>query len=382
MSFLQAMQNISPLVVLFNLVAFFVALLLIVFVHEFGHYIVARWCGVKSEVFSVGFGKELFGFNDKRGTRWKLALWPIGGYVKFAGDANAASQPDTSEESKHTAGSLHSQPVLQRAAIVAAGPLANFILAIVIFTLGFMFVGSGYMRPVIDEVLAGSPAETAGIRKGDEIVSIDGAPITNYHAVQETVMFRPDETLVVGIKRDGAIITLNVLAKAKEIKDDFGGTFRIGQMGVSHTKRADEPLIERLPPHLALMKGAERTWFIISTTGKTLKKLFMGTESVKRIGGAISIGKGAGDAASDGPMAFVTFIAFLSVSIGIVNLLPIPMLDGGHLVFYAIEALRGKPLGPVAQEWGYRIGFTCVVMLMLLGLFNDTGRVVNVVFGT
>jgi regulator of sigma E protease len=141
-------------------------------------------------------------------------------------------------------------------------------------------------------------------------------------------------------------------------------------------------LIERQPPHIALQKGAERTWFIIATTGKTLKKLFLGTESVKRIGGAISIGKGAGDAASDGVMTFISFIAFMSVSIGIVNLLPIPMLDGGHLVFYAIEALRGKPLGPMAQEWGYRIGFTCVVMLMLLGLFNDTGRVANVLFGT
>ncbi len=382
MSFLQALQNISPLVVLFNLAAFFVALLLIVFVHEFGHYIVARWCGVKSDVFSVGFGKELFGFTDKHGTRWKWALWPIGGYVKFAGDANAASQPDSRGESKNTAGSLHSQPVLQRSAIVAAGPIANFILAVVIFALGFMIVGSGYMRPIVDEILAGSPAEIAGIKPGDEITSIDGTAIKNYRTIQEIVMFRPDETVVVGIMRDGAAMTLNVLAKAREIKDDFGGTVRIGQMGISHNKRSDEPLIERLPPHLALMKGAERTWFIISTTGKTLKKLFLGTESVKRIGGAISIGKGAGDAASDGPMAFVTFIAFLSVSIGIVNLLPIPMLDGGHLVFYAIEALRGKPLGPVAQEWGFRIGLTCVVMLMLLGLFNDTGRVINVVFGT
>jgi regulator of sigma E protease len=382
MSFLQVMQNISPFVVLFNIAAFIVALLLIVFVHEFGHYIVARWCGVKSDVFSVGFGKEIWGFTDKRGTRWKLAPWPIGGYVKFAGDANAASKPDLSEEAKHTAGSLHAQPVAQRAAIVAAGPIANFILAIFIFAAGFMIVGQHYMRPIVDDVLPGSAASEAGMKPGDEITNIDGTEITNYMQIQELVMFRPEEQVVIGIKREGQALSINALLKAKEIKDDFGGTFRIGQLGISHNKRSDEPLVERLAPHEALMKGAERTWFIIATTGKTLKKLFLGTESVKRIGGAISIGKGAGDAASDGPMAFVSFIAFLSVSIGIVNLLPIPMLDGGHLVFYAIEALRGKPLGPVAQEWGFRIGFTCVVMLMLLGLFNDTGRVANVLFGT
>ncbi len=382
MSFFQAIQTIAPLSVLFNVAAFIVALLLIVFIHEFGHYIVARWCGVKSDVFSVGFGKEIWGYTDKRGTRWKLAPWPIGGYVKFAGDANAASKPDLSEEAKSTAGSLHAQPVLQRAAIVAAGPVANFILAIFLFAVGYMVVGTSYMRPIVDTILPGSPAELSGIKPGDEITNIDGVAVTNFESIPEMVMFRPDETLVVSIKRDGAPITLSVLAKAKEVKDSFGGTIRFGQLGIGHNKRGDEPLIERQPPHIALQKGVERTWFIIATTGKTLKKLFMGTESVKRIGGAISIGKGAGDAASDGVMTFISFIAFLSVSIGIVNLLPIPMLDGGHLLFYAIEALRGKPLGPLAQEWGYRIGFTCVVMLMLLGLFNDTGRVANVLFGT
>ena len=382
MSFLQAIQNISPLGVLFSVAAFIVALLIIVFVHEYGHYIVARWCGVKSDVFSVGFGKEVWGYTDKRGTRWKLAPWPIGGYVKFAGDANAASQPDLSEESKHTAGSLHAQPVLQRAAIVAAGPIANFILAIFIFALGYMVVGQEYTRPIVDNIRPNSAAEVAGFKKGDEITSIDGEAITSFQSIIMKVAFRPDETLSVGIKREGAPMTLMVKAGAREIDDGFGSKFVIGQMGVEHLKRPDEPLMQRLLPHQALAKGVEQTWFIISTTGKTLKKLFLGTESVKRIGGAISIGKGAGDAASDGPMAFVSFIAFLSISIGIVNLLPIPMLDGGHLVFYAIEALCGKPLGPMAQEWGYRIGFSCVVMLMLLGLFNDTGRVANVLFGT
>jgi regulator of sigma E protease len=382
MSFLEALMNISLTSLLFNTAAFVVALLLIVFVHEFGHYFVGRLCGVKSDVFSVGFGKEIIGFNDKHGTRWRLAVWPIGGYVKFVGDANATSQPSANEETKNTAGSLHAQPVLQRAAIVAAGPFANFILAIFIFALGYMIVGSSYMRPIVDEVMKGSAAEVAGIKPGDEITSIDGKVVTNYQSIQELVIFRPGETLVVGIKRDGLPLTLNVLAKANEVKDNFGGTIRIGQMGVSHTKRSDEPLFQRLSAPEALLKGAERTWFIISTTAKTLKKLLLGTESVKQLGGAISIGKGAGDAAADGLMTFVAFIGFMSVSIGIVNLFPIPMLDGGHLVFYAIEALRGKPLGPVAQEWGYRIGFTCVVMLMLLGMFNDAGRVINVVFGT
>jgi regulator of sigma E protease len=184
------------------------------------------------------------------------------------------------------------------------------------------------------------------------------------------------------VNRDGAAMTLALTPQTKIVKDNFGGEMKVGQLGVRHQAAADEPLYHRFAPHQALLKATERTWFTISTTMKFLGKIVTGQQSVKQIGGAVSIGKGAGDAASGGTMSFVYFVAFLSISIGLVNLFPIPMLDGGHLVFYAVEAVRGKPLGPVAQEWGFRIGFSCVVMLMLMGLFNDFGRVINVVFGT
>jgi len=238
------------------------------------------------------------------------------------------------------------------------------------------------MRPIVDEIVPNSAAATAGMKPGDIVSSIDGKTISSFGAVQEAVFMRPGETLVVGVERGGSPVILSLIPQSKELDDGFGGKVRVGQLGIRHNPRPDEPLFERFAPHLAVAKAGERTWFTVSTTLKFIGKLFTGRESVKQVGGFVSIGKGAGDAAADGLTSFFYFIGFLSISIGIVNLFPIPMLDGGHLVFYAIEAIRGKPLGPMAQEWGYRIGFSCVIMLMLMGLFNDAGRVLTVVFGT
>ncbi len=382
MGFEAAIQNIAPLAILFNFAAFVVALIVIVFVHEFGHFIVGRWCGVKAEVFSVGFGKEMFGFTDKHGTRWKFAPIPLGGYVKFEGDANAASMPSTSPDVQHSPTSLHAQPVWERMAVVAAGPIANFLLAILIFAAGFMFLGLPYERPVVTAVVAGSAAEQAGVKAGDLIVAVDGAKVLSYKDVQEAIFLRPGETFNLDLKRGEADMTLSVTPRVHEEKDGFGGMIKTGRLGIEHRRQPGEPLYQQFSPPAAFAKAADRVWFIVATTGKMLGKIISGEQSAKQIGGAISIGKGAGDAASGGPIAFIEFLAFLSISIGIINLMPIPMLDGGHLVFYAIEAVRGKPLGPVAQEWGYRIGFSCVVMLMVLGLYNDAGRSLNVLFGT
>lgn len=365
----------------FYFLSFLAALLVIIFVHEFGHFIVARFCGVKVDAFSIGFGRELFGFNDRHGTRWKICLWPIGGYVKFEGDANAASVPGADDAARNSPGSLHAQPVPQRMAIVAAGPIANFLLAIAIFAATFAVVGMPYMRPIVSEVLAGSAAESAGLKAGDLVKSVAGEKITAFGQIQEKVFLRPGEELTLVIERAGSDLSLQITPQAKEVKDNFGGSMKVGQLGVRHKPAADEPLYQKYPPHTALVIGAERTWHVIDLTFRFLGKIIVGEQSVKQIGGAVSIGKGAGDAASGGFANFMFFIAFLSVSIGIVNLFPIPMLDGGHLVFYALEAIRGKPLGPTAQEWGFRIGFSCVVMLMLLGLFNDAGRLSNV-FGS
>jgi regulator of sigma E protease len=380
MNFIEALLTISPTTLLFNIAAFIVALIVIVFVHEYGHFIIGRLCGVKVDTFSVGFGKELLGFTDKKGTRWKLAAWPVGGYVKFEGDANAASVPDA--EVTHTATSLHAQAVWKRMAIVAAGPMANFILAAVIFAIVAFSYGQPYVRPVIGEVLKSSAAEKAGILAGDLIKQIDGKAIRSFTDVVEAVIFRPNESVSVVYERNGQEQTTTVQLLAKEEADNFGGTFKIGQMGVRPSASQSEVVVEYPTALGAAQLGVLRTVNMTKNSLKFIGKMITGEQSVKQLGGAISIGKGAGDAASAGLGQFLFYLAFLSLTVGIVNLFPIPMLDGGHLVFYAIEAVRGKPLGPVAMEWGYRIGFSCVLMLMLLGLFNDAGRVSNVLFRT
>ena len=245
MDFLQALQGISMTALLFNFGAFLVALLFIVFIHEFGHFIVGRWCGVKVEAFSIGFGKELFGFNDKHGTRWKLCALPLGGYVRFEGDANAASVPDQTVV-KHSPTSLHGQPVPQRMAIVAAGPIANFILAILIFAVAFMSIGLPYMRPIVDEVVAGSAAEAAGVKPGDVFLRVEGNEIASFADVQEAVFMRPGERLEVVIERGGTPTILQLTPQAKEIPDNFGGSMLVGQLGVKHNPRPDEPLVSSI----------------------------------------------------------------------------------------------------------------------------------------
>lgn len=367
---------------IFYAVPFLVALTVIVFIHELGHFLVARWCGVDVESFSIGFGREIYGWHDRNGTRWKLAWIPLGGYVKFRGDANAASLPSAEAlaQARNDPGNFHGKAVWQRAAVVAAGPIANFLLAIAIFATLFMAVGVPVIEPRVDEVLQGSAADRAGIRKGDVIVSIDGSPIPDFSALQEAVMTRAGEELTVVISRNGEMLSLPIVPDLHEESDNFGGKIRIGLLGVRNNP--DGPVrYEALGPLAAAERAVERTWFIVDTTFRYLGKLLAGRESADQLGGPISIAKAAGDAASLGLFQFVSVVAFLSVSIGLLNLFPIPMLDGGHLVYYAVEAVRGKPLGENAQEWGFRIGFSLVIMLMVVGTWNDLVRVATVWFG-
>lgn len=367
---------------LFYALPFLVALTIIVFIHELGHFLVARWCGVDVEVFSIGFGKEIFGWYDRHGTRWKVAWIPLGGYVKFRGDANAASLPDADAltRAKGDPGNFHGKPVWQRAAVVAAGPIANFILAIFIFAAAFMIVGAPVMEPRVDEVLPGSAAEQAGLRKGDLVTSVDGSQISDFSELQQSVMMRAGDPIILGIDRNGEKLNVTVTPQLKEEPDGFGGKLRIGLLGVRHNP--DGAIrFERMGPVQAVTSGAKRTWMIVESTFRYLGKMVTGRESADQLGGPIAMAKAAGDAASMGLAQFVSVIAFLSVSIGLINLFPIPMLDGGHLVYYAIEAIRGKPLGEQAQEWGFRIGFSLVIMLMLVGTFNDLVRVATVWFG-
>ncbi|MBL8790872.1 MAG: RIP metalloprotease RseP [Rhizobiales bacterium] len=362
---------------------FLVAITIIVFVHEYGHFQVARWCGVKVEAFSIGFGREIFGWFDKHGTRWKICWLPLGGYVRFEGDANAASMPgEVNPEAVRGPGNFHSKPIWQRALIVAAGPFANFILSIFIFTAAYSVIGVPYAEPRVDEVIAGSAAEQAGLKPGDFIRKVDGKETRSFSSVQEIVWQKGGVPLAIVVERAGAEIDLTLTPRAQEVPDGFGGTIKVGLLGVKHDPKTDQPLFEHYSVPEAFVKGIERTWYIIATTGHYVGKLFTGNESINQIGGPIAMAKGAGDTASSGGLAFISFVALLSVSIGLINLFPVPMLDGGHLVFYAVEALRGKPLGPNAQEWGYRIGFSFVVMLMLIGIWNDVVRTISVVLGS
>lgn len=378
----QEVLNSSPVAAVFYLLSFVVALSIIVFVHEFGHFIVGRWCGANVEVFSLGFGRELFGFTDRKGTRWKFCLWPLGGYVRFEGDANAASKPDFEQAKAPSPTSFHGRPLLQRAAIVFAGPLANFILAIAIFWGAFALIGEPYFEPVVDEVRAGSAAEKAGIKAGDRVISVGGEDMTSFEDIRRAVWLHAGEELDVVLQRAGQDIALKVIPDTVEEPDSFGGTMKLGVLGVVNTVQAGEPLSRTYSPVAALSRSVEQTKYVVVTTFRFLGKIVLGDQSIKQIGGPGSIAKGAGDAAKGGVLAFALFLGLLSVSIGLINLFPVPMLDGGHLAFYAIEAVRGKPLGPDAQEWGFRIGLSFVAVLMLVGLFNDSGRFINHFFGT
>ncbi len=365
------------------LLPFIAALTIIVFIHELGHFLVARWCGVAVEVFSIGFGREIFGWNDRHGTRWKVCWLPFGGYVKFEGDANPTSFPQAEPESDmtRTAGNFHGKPVWKRAAVVAAGPVANFILSILIFASVFAFVGIPVNEPRVGDVKPGSAAEKAGIRSGDLIAAIDGTKIETFVDIVKSVAFRGGEQLQMTIDRNGTTINLQIVPAIVEESDGFGGTTKRGLLGIFPPKVTTASPPRRLSIPDALSQGTSETWRIVSVTFKYLGKLVRGQESSKQIGGPVSIAKMAGDAASSGTMRFAIFIAFLSTSVGLINLFPIPMLDGGHLVYYAIETVSGKPLGKQAQEWGFRVGLSLVAMLMAFGFWNDLTRLFAMIVG-
>jgi len=363
-------------------IPFLIALMVIVFIHELGHFLVARWCGVTVEAFSIGFGGEIAGWRDRHGTRWKLCWIPLGGYVKFEGDANPASMPEAapSPDTIRSPGNFHGKPVWQRAAVVVAGPAANFILAILIFASAFAFVGVPFTEPRVDDVMPGSAAEKAGILAGDLVVEIDGRSIESFTDLQEAIVTRAGETVTIVVDRSGQLVTLKAVPDLREEPDGFGGKFRMGLLGVKRNP-GSEVHYRKLDLGRSIEKGFGRTWYIVSTTFRYVGKLVTGRESADQLGGPIAIAKAAGDAAAIGLFQFIEVIGILSVSIGLINLFPIPMLDGGHLVYYGIEALRGKPLGPNAQEWGFRIGFSLVIMLMVVGTWNDMVRLATMLVG-
>jgi regulator of sigma E protease len=352
-------------------IPFLFVLTIVVFFHELGHFWVARRCGVKIDAFSIGFGPELFGFYDRHGTRWKVAAIPLGGYVRFFGDDSAASTPDQAaldqmnEEQRRV--SFYYKPVWQRAAVVAAGPIANFILAIVIFAGIFMFYGKQASPARVDTVFPNTAASEAGFQKGDLVLTIDGKKIDTFTDMQRAVSINPGETLSFRIDRGGKEITLKATPKLDEHKDRFGNIIRIGRLGI--TGLMDPPVT--VGPFTALSLGAQETWFVIDRTFSYIGGIVVGRESADQLGGPLRIAQVSGQVASIGFAALMHLTAVLSVSIGLLNLFPVPLLDGGHLLFYAVEALRGRPLSEKAQELGFRIGLAVVIMLMIFATWND-----------
>ncbi len=364
---------------LFFLASFLVLLTVVVFVHELGHFLVARWCGVKVTTFSIGFGREIFGFVDRHGTRWRLAWIPLGGYVKFMDDDNVASVPTGGEKREMTvderAASFHHKPLWQRAAVVAAGPMANFILAIVIFALMFAIVGQRTTVARVDEVVPGMPAAEAGFRKGDVITAIAGRKVTSFNDVLRLVTSRPGKETEVVVQRDGQELTLTVTPKATTTNDHIGGTVTRGVIGIRRSPGPDGYTHSRAGPLEALWLGVRETEFIITSTLSYIGDVVTGQQKPDQLGGVIRIADVSGKVAQVSPAAFIHLIAVISISVGLINLFPIPLLDGGHLMFYAIEAIRGKPLSENSQEMGFRIGFALVLALMVFATWNDRGVV-------
>jgi len=366
----------APFTILIGyVIPFLIVLSLIVFVHEYGHYKVARLCGVNVEAFAIGFGREIFGWNDRHGTRWKLCWLPLGGYVKFAGDANAASMPEAASSKSPDPGDFHRKPVAQRAAVVVAGPLANYILAIVIFALGAMLVGMPSSQPRVHAVKAGSAAEAAGILPGDIILKVDGVETPAFEDVQRLVTPRAGEALPIVLERNGQEVTATVTPKETEITAN-GRTVKVGLIGVERAANP-ERTFEKLSLIPAVEKAVDDTWYISSHSLWYIWRMITGREDASQLAGPLGIAEMTGQAASLGVYELLRMAAILSVSIGLLNLFPIPMLDGGHLLFYAVEAVRGKPLGPAAQELGFKVGFALVLTLMMFATWNDIMRFIT-----
>lgn len=353
---------------------FLFVLTVVVFFHELGHFLVARWCGVGVTTFSIGFGPELFGWNDRKGTRWRVSAIPLGGYVKFVGDENAASVPDRDAiddmSEAERAVSFPAQPVWARAAIVAAGPIANFILAIVIFATVFATVGRMDIAPRVGAVSVGSAAEAAGIRQDDVIVAIEGHSIESFVDIMRAVSGRADMPTVVSVDRDGRKIDVTVTPRLLEEKSRFG-IQRRGLLGIQASSDPRDRVLRRFSPLQALAGGVAETWFVVERTGSYIAGIFSGRESASQLGGTLRVAQISGEVAEIGFVALVNLVALLSVSIGLLNLLPIPMLDGGHLAYYAAEAARGRPLSDRAQDIGFRIGLAIVLALMIVSTWND-----------
>ncbi|MBX2806003.1 MAG: RIP metalloprotease RseP [Hyphomicrobiales bacterium] len=352
---------------------FLFVLSVVVFVHEMGHFLAGRYFGVTVEAFSIGFGPEIIGFHDRYNTRWRIAWIPLGGYVKFKGDENAASVPSAVNVDQLSPndrkGNFHASPLYQRAIVVAAGPIANFVLSICILFFWFLAFGKPILEPRIANVQPDGAAAVAGFEPGDLIREIDGSQIESFVDVQRVVMLSAEDELTFLVDRGGQPVTLKATPQLKEIEDQFGNPVRIGLLGIENA--ATDVTTKDFGPIGAVSQSLTETWFWMQQPFIFIQKIFIGQASGDEVRGIVGIAELSRGVASLGFVELFRWIAIISINIGLLNLFPIPILDGGHLLFYGIEAIRGRPLSERTMEIGFRIGFALVIMLMLFATRND-----------
>jgi regulator of sigma E protease len=364
----------------FMLLNFIIALSVVVFVHELGHFLVARWNNVRCDSFSIGFGPELIGYTDRHGTRWKFSLIPLGGYVKMFGEADIANPgaKENEEESEvadremtpeEKAVSFKYKTLGQRSAIVFAGPAVNFIFAILVFSVIFMSVGRPVTEPVIGDVVADSAAADAGLQPGDRILAIDGADIDRFEDLQRVVPLGNGAEMRLTVQRNDSILDIIAVPRIVEEVDAFGNPQKRALLGVASS--GETRLMVRHNPITAVGLAISQTYIVVEGTFVAVGQIISGQRGTEDLGGPIRIAKFSGQAAKSGFANFVIFMAILSINLGIINLFPVPLLDGGHLLFYAIEAMRGRPLSDQTQEWGLRVGLVLVLSLMVFVTWND-----------
>jgi regulator of sigma E protease len=356
--------------ILIYLFSFLIVIGVLVFVHEMGHYLVGRWCGVKAETFAIGFGKEITGWTDKRGTRWKICMLPLGGYVQFAGDmdpAGAKSKDWLSLPAAERNRTFQSKSLWQRTAIVFAGPAINFLFAILII-MGFVIAyGTSATLPVAHEISPNSTAAAIGMKSGDRIISVDGEKIELFEDLRQKMILIPGQDVEIVYERDGQPITKQAKIGVHIMKDRFGNEYRLGLLGMSSSKVEWREVSPLEAPAVAV----EKTIGIVDQIITTLGQVITGKRSIKELGGPLKIAQASGEQFKLGLESFILFVALISINLGFINLLPIPMLDGGHLMFYAIEAVRRRPASAKVQEWAFRSGLALVMVFMLVVTFND-----------
>lgn len=358
--------------ILLTVLAFALVIGPLVFLHELGHYLAGRWFGVKAEEFSIGFGREIAGITDRRGTRWKFCWLPLGGYVRFAGDMNPASQPSPewlSLPAPERAKTFQAKPLWQRAIIVAAGPIANFIVAILILAAFAFAYGQNGTSSVVGGISPGSAAAVAGLRPGDRVTSLGGRSVETFTDMVKYTQLRPNEAVHIEFERAGQALETDAVIGQREERDRFGNSFKIGVLGIA----SSAPVVKPVGLLEAPLVGIRQTGEIIQMTLDGLGQIITGRRSISELGGPIKIAQVSGERLVLGPIEFAFLLALISINLGFINLLPVPVLDGGHLLFYAVEAVRRRPVEPQVMEWAFRGGLIAILALMLLVTFNDLG---------